>query len=47
MDAPLPLYRMRQTSRLFADRNRVLDQVALTTLAAADIRVSGVFAAAT
>jgi probable Rubsico expression protein CbbX len=36
--------RLRQASRLFADRERVLDQADLTTLAPADIRASRVFA---
>jgi probable Rubsico expression protein CbbX len=35
--------RLRQASRLFADRERVLDADALTTLAEADIRASRVF----
>jgi probable Rubsico expression protein CbbX len=36
--------RLRQASRLFADRERVLDEADLTTLAPADIRASRVFA---
>ncbi len=36
--------RLRQASRLFADRDRVLDEAALTTLDEADIRASRVFA---
>jgi probable Rubsico expression protein CbbX len=36
--------RLRQASRLFADRERVLDQSDLTTLEPADIRASRVFA---
>jgi probable Rubsico expression protein CbbX len=36
--------RLRQASRLFADRERVLDQADLTTLEPADIRASRVFA---
>jgi probable Rubsico expression protein CbbX len=35
--------RLRQASRLFADRERVLDEAALTTLAESDIRASRVF----
>jgi probable Rubsico expression protein CbbX len=35
--------RLRQASRLFADRERVLDAEALTTLAVSDIRASRVF----
>jgi probable Rubsico expression protein CbbX len=38
--------RLRQASRLFADRERVLDQADLTTLEPADIRASRVFASA-
>jgi probable Rubsico expression protein CbbX len=38
--------RLRQASRLFADRDRALDEAALTTLDEADIRASRVFAAA-
>ena len=38
--------RLRQASRLFADRDRVLDQADLTTLEPADIRASRVFAQA-
>ena len=37
--------RLRQASRLFAERDRVLDRDALATLEAADIRASRVFAA--
>jgi probable Rubsico expression protein CbbX len=37
--------RLRQASRLFAERERVLDEAALTTLAEPDIRASRVFAA--
>ena len=37
--------RLRQASRLFADRERELDEAALTTLDEADIRASRVFAA--
>jgi probable Rubsico expression protein CbbX len=36
--------RLRQASRLFAERDRVLDEAALTTLAESDIRASRVFA---
>jgi hypothetical protein len=36
--------RLRQASRLFADRDRVLDADALSTLEAADILASRVFA---
>jgi probable Rubsico expression protein CbbX len=35
--------RLRQASRLFADRERLLDEAALTTLAESDIRASRVF----
>ena len=35
--------RLRQASRLFADRERVLDEAALTTIAAEDIRASRLF----
>ena len=38
--------RLRQASRLFADRERVLTRDDLTTIVAADIRASRVFAAA-
>ena len=38
--------RLRQASRLFADRDRVLSAEDLTTLLPADIRASRVFAAA-
>ena len=37
--------RLRQSSRLFAERDRALDEAALTTLVEADIRASRVFAA--
>jgi probable Rubsico expression protein CbbX len=36
--------RLRQASRLFADRDRVLDETALTTIDEGDIRASRVFA---
>jgi hypothetical protein len=39
--------RLRQASRLFADRDRALDADALSTLAPEDIRASRVFGAAT
>jgi hypothetical protein len=39
--------RLRQASRLFADRDRVLGAEDLTTLLPSDIRASRVFAAAT
>jgi hypothetical protein len=35
--------RLRQASRLFAERDRVLDEAALTTIEEADIRASRVF----
>jgi GAF domain-containing protein len=35
--------RLRQASRLFAERDRVLDEAALTTLEEGDIRASRVF----
>jgi hypothetical protein len=38
--------RLRQASRLFADREAVLDAEALATLASGDIRASRVFSAA-
>jgi probable Rubsico expression protein CbbX len=38
--------RLRQASRLFADRDRALDEAALTTLVESDIRASRVFAGA-